>query len=263
MKSINRIMIYLLASTLPLLSMASIEVEGSLRHIHKGMQGDVYQGEIKIQNSDNFDQEVRVYQTDLLYNFEDFTFYDEPVTHKRSNATWIAFSPKSAIVKANETTYIRYEVTIPQSDTIIGTYWSVLMVEGVIPIDPNQAGQLNINTVTRYAIQIVTEINEVGIGKLEFLEPSLIAEGDQLFLAVDIVNSGDHYIVPEVSIELFDETGASIKVIKAAKKGLFPTTSSRYRFNLEGIAGETTYQTLIIAAGTDEDVFGLEYTLFF
>ena len=263
MKTIKLFFAGIFLSILPLLSIASIEEIGSLKHIHKGMQGDVYKGEIKLQNSDDFDQEVRIYQTDLLYNFEDFTFYDEPVTHNRSNAKWMQYSPKTVIVKGHETIYIQYEISIPQSDTIKGTYWSVLMVEGVIPIDPDEPGQLNIKTVTRYAIQIITEISDKGVGELEFLEPILITEGDQLFLAIDIVNTGEHYIVPEVSIELFDEAGESVKVIKASKKGLFPTTSARYRFNLEGIEGEKTYQTLIIAAGEDEDVFGLEYTLYF
>ena len=263
MKTIKFIFAYLLICIFPLISLASIEVVGSLRHINKGVPGDVYTGEIKIQNSGDTDQEVRIYQTDMLYNFEDYTMYDAPVSHPRSNANWIQYSPKTVIVKAKETVYVQYEVSVPDSDSINGTYWSILMVEGVLPIDPDQPGQLNINTLTRYGIQIITEIADKGIGKLEFLEPSLIREGDKLFLAVDIMNTGEHYIVPEVTMELFDEDGESVAVLKANKKGLFPTTSARYRFNLEGIKDETTYETLIVAAGEDEDVFGLEYTLFF
>jgi len=263
MKTTKLFLTFLLISIFPLISIASIEVVGSLRHVHKGMRGDVYKGEIKINNSGDTDQEVKIYQTDLLYNYEDFTFYDEPVTHSRSNATWIKFSPKTVIVKANETIYVQYEVTIPNSDTITGTFWSVLMVEGVIPIDPHQPGQLNISTVTRYAIQMVTEIEEQGVGKLEFMDPSLLTEDDKLFLVVDIVNTGEHYIAPEVSIELFNEAGESVKLIKAPKKGLYPTTSARFKFDLKGIESGKTYETLIIATGQDEDAFGLEYTLHF
>jgi len=263
MKTIKLLFVYALLSVFPLFSIASIEIEGSLRHIHKGMQGDVYKGEIKIHNSDKFEQEVKIYQTELLYNYKDFTFYDEPVTHNRSNANWIKYSPKTVIVKGEQTIYIQYEISIPKGDTLKGTYWSVLMVEGVIPIDPHQPGELNISTVTRYAVQLITEIADKGVGELKFLEPTLVTEGDKLFLAIDIENTGDHYIVPEVSIELFDEEGQSVKVIKASKKGLFLTTSSRFRFNLEGIESEKTYKTVIVAAGSEEDVFGLEYTLFF
>lgn len=248
---------------LSLSSNASVEVLGSLKQSHNGKPGDVIKGEIRIQNNDNTDQEVKVYQTDLLYNLQENTFYDDPGTHNRSNAKWIQFSPKSVILKAKEVRIIQYEITVPKSDTLKGTYWSVLMVEGVVPIDPNQKGDLSIRTVTRYAIQVVTELTDKGKGSLKFLEPTLVKEGDKLFLAVDLVNNGDHYISPDVSIELFDEKGTSVKVITAPKKGLYPTTSARFRIDLEGIPGGKTYQAMIVAAGLDNDVFGLEYKLFF
>jgi len=248
---------------LSLNSNASVEVLGSLKHLHNGKPGDVIKGEIRIQNNDNTDQEVKVYQTDLLYNFQENTFYDEPGSNKRSNTSWIQFSPKSLILKAKEVRVIQYEITLPNVSTLKGTYWSVLMVEGVVPIDPNQKGDLSIRTVTRYAIQVVTEIADKGLGSLKFLAPTLVKEGDKLFLAVDIENNGEHYIAPDVSIELFDEKGTSIKVIPALKKGLYPTTSTRFRLDLEGIPSGKTYQAMIVAAGQESDVFGLEYTLFF
>lgn len=242
---------------------ASVEVIGSLKRSHKGNQGDVFKGEIQIQNSDDTDQEVRIYQTDLLYNFKGLTMYDENETHSRSNKIWISFSPKSVILKAHESRYIQYEITIPDADSIMGTYWSVLMVEAVNSIDPNQEGELNINTITRYAIQIVTEAADSGTGLLKFLEPTLISEEEKLFLAIDMVNEGQHYISPEVSMEIFDENGESVRLIKAPRKGLYPTTSVRFRLDLEGLKAEQTYKCLIIAAGKEEDVFGLEYTLYF
>ena len=263
MKKLKFCFIYILLSLMPIISTASIEVLGSLKHVHNGLPGDTIRGEIRLHNSEQIDQEVRIYQTDLLYNFEDYTFYDEPVTHERSNASWIQYSPKTVIVKANENRFIQYEVVIPAVDTLNGTYWSVLMVEGVNPIDPEQTGELNISTVTRYALQMVSEIDNKGEGELTFLNPTLIVEGENVFLAVDIVNTGQHYIAPEVSMELFDDTGKSVKVIHAPKKGLYPKTSARFRLNLTGVEGQKTYQSLIIADGKEEDVFGIEYVLYF
>lgn len=263
MKKIKFCLAYIFLSLIPIISLASIEVQGSLKHVQMGSPGDTLRGEIRLHNSEAIDQEVRIYQTDLLYNFEDYTFYDEPITHERSNASWIQYSPKTVIVKANENRFIQYEIIIPKLDTLQGTYWSILMVEGVNPIDPEKTGELNISTVTRYAVQMVSEINNKGKGELTFLNPTLINEGDNLFLAVDIVNTGQHYIAPEVSIELFDSDGQSVSKITAPKKGLYPKTSARFRLNLEGIAGEQTYQSLIIADGKNEDVFGIEYVLYF
>lgn len=246
-----------------LVAMASVEVVGSLKYINSGNPGDVIKGSIKIQNNDSTDQEVKVYQTDLLYNIQAETFYDEPVTHKRSNAPWIQFSPKSVILKGKEVRNIEYEITIPKGDTVLGTYWSVLMVEGVDPIDPNKKGDLNIRTVTRYAIQIVTELANKGKGSLSFMEPTLVKEGTKLYLAVDLTNNGEHYISPEISMELYDDAGTSVKVLTASKKGLYPTTSSRFLLDLEGLPSNKTYTAMIVAAGQEEDVFGLEYKLFF
>jgi len=65
MKTTKLFLTFLLISIFPLISIASIEVVGSLRHVHKGMRGDVYKGEIKINNSGDTDQEVKIYQTDL------------------------------------------------------------------------------------------------------------------------------------------------------------------------------------------------------
>lgn len=262
MKSFKIILSFILL--FPLSTFASVEVIGSLKNIQNAKPGEVLKGEIKIQNNDLTDQEVRIYQTDLLYNYQEKTFYDEPGGNNRSNANWIQFSPKSVILKGKETRNIEYEITVPQVDSLKGTYWSVLMIEGVTPIDPNQKGELNIRTVTRYAVQIITEMANRGNGTLKFLEPTLIRKEDKkLFLAVDLVNNGDHYISPEVSIELYDETGTSVKTIAAPKKGLYPNTSTRFMLDLEGLPSNKTYKAMIVAAGLDNDVFGLEYTLYF
>ncbi|MDD2612749.1 MAG: hypothetical protein PHR38_08175 [Bacteroidales bacterium] len=249
---------------IPLSAYASVEVVGSLRYVQSANPGEVIKGEIKIQNNDSTDQEVRIYQTDLLYNFQEKTFYDEPGGNKRSNAPWIQFSPKTVILKGKEVRNIEYEITVPRADSLKGTYWSVIMIEGVTPIDPTQKSDLNIRTVTRYAVQIVTEMKDKGNGSLKFMEPTLIRKNDKnLFLAIDLINEGDHYISPEISIELFDETGTSVKTITASKKGIYPTTSTRFMLDLEGLPSKKTYKAMIVAAGTDNDVFGLEYTLYF
>lgn len=244
---------------------ASVEVLGSLKHVLTGKPGEVIKGEIKIQNNDSTEQEVRIYQTDLMYNLNDNTFYDDPGSNPKSNAGWISYSPKTVVLKGHEVRSVQYEINIPANDTLRGTYWSVLMIEGVVPIDPNQTSNLNIRTVTRYAVQMVTELNDKGKGSLKFLEPSLVQDetSKKVYLAVDLNNDGDHYISPDVSLELFDDKGESVGTLTAAKKGIYPGTSTRFKINLEGVPSGKTYKAMIIAAGKEEDVFGLEYTLFF
>lgn len=245
-------------------SIASVEVVGSLRQSFTGNPGETIKGTIQIQNSDEAQQEVRIYQTDLLYNSQDQTFYDVPGTNKRTNANWMQYSPKTVVLNSKEARNIEFEIQIPASDTLKGTYWSIIMIEGVSPIDPNQTGDLNIRTVTRYAVQIITEMNNKGTGLLKFLPPTLIrAEDKSLSLGIDIENNGDHYISPELKMELYDEAGELVKTITASKKGLYPTTSTRFKLDLDGLPAKKTYNAMIVAAGQDDDVFGLEYTLYF
>jgi len=260
----NFLSLFLFFFFLPFCTFASVEVIGSLRQVYQVNPGEVVKGQIRIQNNEAKDQEVRIYQTDLLYNLQDQTFYDEPGAHKRSNAGWIQYSPKTVVLKSMESRTVEYEITVPQSDTLKGSYWSVLMVEGVNPIDPNRKGDLNISTVTRYAVQIVNEMNNKGNGSLKFMEPTLVkGDNNKLYLAIDLTNDGDHYISPEVSMELYDEDGNSIKKITAPRRGLYPTTSARVKLDLEGIPSNKTYKAMIVASGSDNDVFGLEYTLYF
>lgn len=260
----NKFLLPFILLFISLSSSASVEVIGSLKHVHNVNPGEVVKGQITILNNDLTDQEVRIYQTDFLYNLKDQTFYDEPGSNKRSNANWMQYSPKTVILKSKESRNIEYEITVPKNDSIDGTFWSVIMVEGVTPIDPNQTGDLSIRTVTRYAVQIVNELSNKGRGSLKFEEPTLIkVEDKKLFLAIDLTNDGDHYISPEVTIELYDESGNSVKTITAPKRGLYPSTSTRFKLDLEGLPSKKTYTAMIVAAGADNDVFGLEYTLYF
>lgn len=267
MNKVLLFLVLLLFSIFTFSAYASVEVIGSLKYVFNSNPGEVVRGQIRIQNSDPTDQEVRIYQTDYLYNYQDQTFYDEPGIkggNKRSNTGWIQYSPKTVILKGKESRNVEFEISVPSGDTITGTFWSSIMVEGVTPIDPNQKGDLSIRTVTRYAVQIVNEINNRGVGKLKFMEPTLIKEENKkLYLAIDILNEGAHYIAPDLNMELYDESGTLVKTITAPKKGLYPTTSTRFRLDLDGLPSKKTYTAMIVAAGQDDDVFGLEYTLYF
>ena len=247
---------------LPFYANAGLEVLGSLINKHSAQKGETYSAKIKIHNTGGNKQAVRIYQRDYLFNYTGASFYNEPVSHKRSNAKWIQYGPKTLLLSGKETQDVQFEVTVPQNDTLEGTYWSVLMVEGVSQLDPKSKGQLNINTSIRYAIQIITNIGQTGIGALEFQKPGIVTEDDKTFFDVVLLNTGERLISPEVSMELFDATtGESVKVIKAPKNGMYPTTSTKCRFPLEGIPTRKTYLALIVADGSGNDVFGLEYTL--
>jgi len=261
MKAARILVLVLTISLLPLFVNAGIQVLGKMIYKNTAQKGETYSIVIKVNNRGYDDQEVHIYQTDYLYDYTGNSFYNEPGTHARSNAQWIDYSPKTIILKGNEKQSVLLEVTVPQSDTLVGTFWSLIMVEGITPIDPNAKGQLNIHESIRTAIQIVTNIGNTGTGELEFQNPGIVTEDDKLFFDFVLLNTGQRLISPDVSMELFDaQTGESIKVLKAPRNGMYPTTSTKWRFALDGIP-KKTYKAVIVADGAGDDVFGLEYTL--
>lgn len=261
MKARKIFLVIMALGLLPFYAKAGFEVMGTLIYKHIATKGETYTTVIKVHNTGDSDQEVRIYQRDYLYNHEGASFYNEPGTNKRSNAPWTQFGPKIMLLKGKETQDIQFKITVPQNDSLVGTFWSVLMVEGVNPVDPNAKGQLNIHESIRYGIQMVTNIGQSGTGQLEFQQPGVVTEGEKRFFDFILLNTGERFISPDVSMELFDaETGESVKVIKAPKNGMYPTTSTKWLFPLEGLPAKT-YKAVIVADGSGDDVFGLEYSI--
>lgn len=239
----------------------SIVVINGLTHIHEANNGEIVRGVIEVQNTGFETKAVRVYQKDYLFAHSGEVFYNEPNSNPRSNAQWIDFSPSYLELAPQQKTVINYEITIPTGQELSGSYWSVLMVEGILPIAPElPKSGLNISTIMRYAIQVATNIGESGTNNLEFIEAKLAKIDGKPVGSVALVNSGERLLIPEVSIELFNEEGQSVSIVKAPKKKIYPGTSTRFFLDL-GDLPKGTYQAVVLADCSEEDVFGLNLSL--
>jgi len=245
----------------PVTTYGSIVVINGLTHIHEANNGEIVRGVIEIQNTGFETKAVRVYQKDYLFSHSGEIFYNEPNSNPRSNAQWIDFSPSYLELAPQQKTVINYEITIPTGQELSGSYWSVLMVEGILPIAPElpQKG-LNISTIMRYAIQLATNIGESGTNNLEFIEAKLDKIDGNPVGSIALVNSGERLLIPEVSIELFNEEGQSVSIVKATKKKIYPGTSTRFLLEL-GDLPKGTYQAIVLADCSEADVFGLNLSL--
>jgi len=216
-------LVLMVIGLLPIYANAGFEVMGSLIYKYSAQKGETYSTVIKIHNTGESVQEVKIYQRDYLFNHEGASFYNDPGSNNRSNAPWIRYSPKTIILQGKETQNVQFEVTVPQSEILRGTYWSLLMAEGVSQHDPNARGQLNISTSIRYAIQIITNIGLTGTGEIEFQQPGVVTEGNQAFFDVILMNTGERLISPDVSMELFDaSTGESVRGRRCIWTRIYP-----------------------------------------
>ena len=118
---------------------AAVYIEGPLTHEKIIEPGQSYSGTIKVRNSGKTMKEVKVFQRNYLFNAKGESHY-LPLYNKkgaaRSNAKWISFRPQILKVPPKSLASIRYVVRVPNSQSLKGTYWSVLMVQPISDSSP-------------------------------------------------------------------------------------------------------------------------------
>ena len=252
-------------------SPAQVSVIGELTQEKETRPGDRYEGTILVKNDTKEPQEAKIYQTDYLFKYDGTNEYGEPGSAPRSNASWIGFSPSYLTLPPEGSVEVSFTVTVPlnaQGHPLIGTYWSMLMVEGIAQGSPESSahrkkGEMGIQQTIRYGIQIVSHIAQTGTKKIEFLDTKLVAkpEGGRI-LQVDIENTGDIGVRPEMYAELFNEKGASQGRFPGVRYRIYPGTSVRQIIDLSTVPAGT-YKVMVVVDAGGDDVYGAQYTLKF
>jgi hypothetical protein len=260
---------WLLVSALFLFSghcMASVVVLGPLTLEHQTQPGATVDGVIVLQNTGDRQQQVRLYQNDYTFYADGRTLYEEPGRLARSNALWITWSPRQLSIPARETARVSYAIHVPDDSVLRGTYWSLIMIEPepASPSDAEGPSQglpgVGIREIVRYAIQIVTDVGALSMAKLTFGRPRVL-EGDQgARISVDIENSGERSLRPEVRADLYDAAGDKAGRFTSGGRRLYPGASSRFLADLGQLAAGT-YRALIVADCGGDDVFGITAVL--
>jgi hypothetical protein len=251
---------------IPCKAEAKVVIVGGLTHERTVKVGETYRGVIFVRNTDEEAQEAKLYQTDYQFFFDGRSIYDDPGNTPRSNADWIVFSPKRLTIPPQEEVAVNYTIKVPDDKSLVGTYWSMLMVEGIskgsLEASVLGKGALGIRQVVRYGIQMVTHIGGSGLGKLEFLDIKLLKEGDRKLLKIDIENIGERWLKPLLWVELYTQQGILVGRFEGGRLRIYPGTSVRYEVDLsEVLKGE--YKALVVADCSGDDLFGASYTLKF
>jgi hypothetical protein len=255
MKPILKTILSLSMCFFPFFSFSNIVVLNGLTHENSVQPGESYRGTIVIQNASEENKSVRLYQTDYWFSYTGESRHDPGGSLERSNAGWISFNPELMDLAPNETAAVNFEVTVP-GESLSGTFWSALMVEGIVPPDTTgYSAGVTINTAIRYAVQIVTNIGETGIRDIRFLGLELEKQEKTTLLNVALENSGERMLRSALALELFDGEGNSAGVIKADRRKTFPGTSVMITLRLDGII-PGTYSGVLVADCDDDHVFG-------
>lgn len=232
--------------------------------------GENYRGTITLRNRDGEPRAVKVYQADYLFFSDGRNVYGGAGSLERSNAGWITFSPRLLDVPPNGSSTVEFAVSVPRDETLVGTYWSLIMVEELASappsgqsVSPESEAQAGVRQVLRYGIQVVTHIGDTGIRALRFADKTLTVTADgRRTLRADIENTGERALRPYVWVELYDDSGQRFGRFQTDRRRLYPGTSARYTIDLSDAPGGS-YLALVVVDNGDEHVFGAQYSLEF
>ena len=249
----------------PLSVRAQISVVGNSVEEKTAAPGDTYIGTIVVKNLTAETQPVRIYQSDYSFFADGTSHFDPPGSQRRSNASWITPATGSVIIPPSGEMTVAYTVRVPATNTLHGTYWSTLMVEGAVN-PPRQSGvqQLAIGTVMRYAIQVATHLNdEAGATVIFEKERGLTSPQDSTrSIELEVRNNSDTGYRPLIWVEVYDASGALRGRVQQQRGLLYPGTSIKQTFVL-GKLPPGTYKAVVFADTGDEAVFAAQYKLAF
>lgn len=263
MKMIKRLFFVLIVSFQFSLLHASIVILNGLTHNYKVENGQVYKGKIAIENTDNKPQNVKIFLQDLRYDANGSITYSPPNTFSQTNAGWIKLNTNLLTLKAREKTEVYYEIVVPKQISGEGSYWSVVMVEPVEDIRPddNKEG-VNITSIIRYAIQIITDYNsERAKPELKFEDVKIEQENGNRTVKIAIANQGNLYCKPSATIEIYHrKDGKKIGTFSSPAMGLLPQTSKSFHIDISKIPPDA-YNAVIIATDEEENAFAINVEL--
>ena len=241
---------------------AEISVVNGLIHEYKIEEGKSYRGIIEIQNTGETAQPVKVLKNDFLCNSEGQVFYEKPVKHERSNAGWIKLRTTYIVLNPGEKYRLVYQVDVPDSMSLSGSYWSVIIVEPVEEVHlDKKVNTLNVLTRVRYAVQVVCTTSKVAKAEVKFEKTVITKIQGSRYLVVDLEDTGELFHRAKVTGEFYDAgSGARKGVYKSNLQSLFPNTSRRYMIDITDLeAGK--YKGVLLADCEGENVFGLDMML--
>lgn len=210
-------------------------------------------------------QDVRLYKTDYQFSADGATRFEAPGSHDRSNADWVQLSHEFVTIRPGDTATVSYETTVPRSDSLDGTYWSVVMVEAVPPALSRRGParqQISVTPTIRYAIQVVTHIGTEAVAVPSVVDARLVAASDTAAHAfvVDVASTGRLAFRGKLSLEIYDADGALRSRTTASRGLVYPGSSFRHRFGLTDLPPGSYRAVFLVDAGNDV-IVGSEYRL--
>jgi hypothetical protein len=242
---------------------SQVSVVGGLVHERTSPAGRNYEGFIEVRNDGPVPAAVRVYLTDYHFDAEGRSRFSEAGTTPRSNARWVTLGSHSVRVSPRQSSRITYQVNVPVAlqDSTGGSYWSVAMIE-VEPeaASPKRAGSVEIRTVVRQGVQLVTHVGQSGSASISFANVMVVADTLGPAVTFDVANDGTRARKLMLSVDLYSEKGELVARMTKSRGLLYPGCSIRQAFSLAALK-KGSYRAFVVADAGDDDLFAGQFAL--
>jgi hypothetical protein len=261
MRRLNRVCCALLTALAPASLFAQVSVQGSTVHEIDAAPGAVRTGTIAVSNFSPSPQVARIYLSDYIFFSDGTSRFDPPGSLRRSNSQWIQLSAQDLTIPAGATVPVSYTVRVPGGDTLTGSYWSLIMIEGVgAPATAGRTG-VGLSTTYRYGVQVVTHLANTGQSRLTIKSGKLGPdEGRGPVLNLEIANTGERATKFDVTTELYDSEGTVRARLQQARGLTYPGSSLMHRVEL-GKLPQGTYKAVVVIDAGAGNLSGAQYTL--
>lgn len=250
---------------------AAVSVLGSLVREFTLAPGEEAQGRVLVRNSSDQPQVVRAYLTDLDPRAGGRGF-PEAGTEVRSNSGWLFLVPAEQVLPPRATGSISVVLRVPEAVEAAGTYWSMLMIEGVSPAElappATEDGQIRVTLRERFrtGVRLTTHVTGgaavAASPSVRFVERELLTSAEGAALRLRLENDGTVSVQLRLWVEVFDPEGYSLGRYspEMAMMALLPGGSGERRVSLADLP-PGTYDCLVIVDNQDENVFGARYQI--
>ena len=242
-------------------ALAGVGVIGDTTRHYDAKAGEELRGTITVRNSGTTPVVVKAYRTDYLHFADGTSKYGTPGSVGRSNGGWLSVTPERLSLAGGTTAEFQYKVIVPDDPELMGSYWSMIMVQPDVVVREDQLeGGMTVRSLVRYAIQIITDVNGPGEAALKFPERILDFSGLEYRLLLTAENTGERFLDPEIQMEIYNQSGKRVKRVDGVRGRIYPGCSIRYALDL-GILPSGSYQALLIADNGDDAIFAARYDL--
>ena len=234
------------------LLLSDIIIQDEMTKIFNVSRGENGSGYITVYNQSLQNTSVKITPADYTYNAKNEGFFLEPGKFYRSNSNWIK-APNSMMIPAGRSVQIPFTFSVPNRNDVIGSYWSVLLIEEELNYNDIEPADFYINY--RYSIQIVHNIKGTGEIDVEFLDFNYMDD----YMSITLKNTGSLWLETNLKIDIYDEVTNFLGSYTSEGDRVYPDLEQRIVIPCKQLKAGSYYAVIVADCGNNR-IFGHQTT---